>query len=120
MASTEVTYQPTTHFWIVAHGVHAEIPIEERPLPSHIFLREGGIMVLRGTPVCVDKPYPKDQHSRTYANLLMYLPWKSEADYLGDAAASPEKCQEMWEDKQVTCQNTADELKRMLRDSILG
>ena len=50
----------------------------------------------------------------------MYLPWKSEADYLGDAAASPEKCQEMWEDKQGSCQNTADELKRMLSDSILG
>ena len=120
MLSTEVTYLPTTTFYIVAHGDPAAISREERPLPSHIFLQGGGVMVRRQKPVCVDMPKQGTNHAAMYATLLMNLPWSSEADYLGNAATSEESCLAMWETEHLNCQSTSEDLKRMLQLSILG
>ena len=65
-------------------------------------------------------PRQKTEHASMYANLLMYRPWQSEADYLGNAAASEESCQAMWETEQVNCQLTSEELKRMIKLSQLS
>ena len=117
----EVQYLSTDEFWIVAHGELSNIPIEERPLPSHILLDDGQLMVLREKPVCIRKSsHSRDEHNKMYASLLMYLPWQNEVDYLGAAATSIETCQTMWEAHEEQCLSTAEELKRMLRNSALG
>ena len=119
--NTEVTYLPTTTgFWVVVHGEQEVIPITERPLPSHILLTSGGVMVRREKPVCLDLPNHRNEHARKYSTLLMCQPWSNEFDYLGDAADSLERCREIWEAEKDNCQSTSDELKTMLRRSLLG
>ena len=120
LTHTDVTYLPTNSFYIVAHGEVALTPIENRPLPSHIFLRGGSVMVLRKKPVCIDMPKHKTSHSSMYASLLMNLPWSSEAEYLGDAASSEESCQTMWDAEHVNCQRTSEDLTKMLQHSLLS
>ena len=120
LKETEVTYLPTTDYYIVAHGDHATIPIEERPLPSHIFLNGGRVMVRRSKPVCLDMPSHDTNHATMYATLLMHRPWMVEADFLGDAAISEERCQAMWDTEHDNCLQTSDELKRMLQLSLLS
>jgi hypothetical protein len=117
---TEVTYSPTTSFYIVAHGELALTPKENRPLPSHIYLRGGRVMVLRKKPVCIDMPKHKTRHSSMYATLLMNLPWSSEVEFLGDAASSEESCQVMWDAEHENCQRTSEDLARMLQHSVLS
>ena len=119
MISTEVTYLPTTTFYIVAHGDPA-VPKEERPLPSHILLQGGGVMVRRQRPVCIDMPRQGTNHAMMYAKLLMNLPWSNEADYLGNAALSEESCLLMWEAEHHNCKSSSEDLKRMLQLSLLG
>ena len=120
LTNTEVTHSPTTTFYIVTHGELALTPIENRPLPSHIFLRGGSVMVLRKKPVCIDMPQPKTRHASMYATLLMNLPWSSEVEYLGDAASSEESCQAMWDAEQENCLRTSEDLRRMLQHSLLS
>ena len=119
LLANEVNYLDTTKFWVVVHGDHLQIPVSDRPLPSHILLASGGVMVLRDNPICIDKPNPRDEHSRMYADLLMYRAWTSESDYLGEAADSFERCLEMWTAERDNCQSTANELNSMLKNSLL-
>ena len=120
MLATEVQYLDTTNFWVVVHGEFQQIPIVERPLPSHILLSGGGVMVRRVKPICLDKPNHRDEHSRMYADLIMHRAWTSESDYLGDAAASVDRCMEMWTAERDNCQSTANELNSMLKQSLLS
>ena len=102
----------------MVHGEYQDIPVEERPLPSHISMAGGGVMVRREKPICLDHPYHRDEHSRMYADLLMHRAWTSEFDFLGEAAESEDKCREMWTAEEDYCQATAEELKHMLRQSL--
>ena len=77
-------------------------------------------MVRREKPVCLDLPNHRNEHARKYSTLLMCQPWSNEFDYLGDAAASVERGCEIWEAEKDNCQSTSDELKTMLRRSLLG
>ena len=112
-----MTYLPTTNVYIVTHGELALTP--NHPLPSHIFLSGGGVMVLRKKPVCIDMPKHKTRHASMYSTLLMNLPWSSEVEYLGDAASSEEACQAIWDAEHDKCQRTSEDLKRMLQLSLL-
>ena len=77
-------------------------------------------MVCREKPICLDKPNHRDEHSKMYADLLMHKAWTSELDYLGEAADSVDRCMEMWTAEKDHCQATANELKHMLRQSLLS
>ena len=104
----------------MVHGEQEVIPITERPLPSQILLAGGGVMVRREKPVCLDLPNHRNEHARKYSDLLMCRAWSNEFDYLGEAAASMDRCLEIWEAEKDFCQSTSDELKKMLRRSLLG
>ena len=72
-----------------------------RPKTSsrHIKFSDGSVTVLVNDcnqGVFYSKKY-KDEHSKMYANLFLYLPWQNEKEFLGESSRSEEVCQAIWD-----------------------
>ena len=116
-----VTYEPSdSRFYIVTSADQGAIPVMKPPLPSHIFLADGGVMVRRKKPICIDMPINRTRHEEMYAALLMFQPWNNESDDLGEAATSLQKCQELFVMMKDNCRMVEEELRSMVRLSWLA
>ena len=95
----EPTLSPDRH--ILVSGPNTNVPPDERCLPYHIQLSDGKILILlRNVPprVIDTKKHKEDSHAQMYADMFLYLPWKDEEQFLGDASRSEEVCQAMWDE----------------------
>ena len=102
--------------FILVSGPIAQVPLENRRLPSHMVLSDGRtLLLLRNVPArVIDTQQHTDEHSRLYAHLFLYVPWVDEEEFLGDARRSLEFCRAKWEEWG----DAAIDLKSQLHDFV--
>ena len=64
-------------------------------LPSSILLQNGCFMTMNKKPVIVEVPHLTTEHEKEYSDLLLYTPWSSEENELGDALTDMVVCSNM-------------------------
>lgn len=108
--------------FILVSGRNAQIPENQRRLPSHIVLADGQtLLLLRNIPARVlDTPKEKDEHSRMYANLFLYVPFSDEESFLGEARRSLEACHAKWLEFGAAATDLRNQLRTFVTESWLG
>ena len=117
---TEPTMCPDRH--ILVSGQNANIPPEERCLPSHIQLSDGKILLLLRNvpPRVVYTNRHKDTHAQMYSDMFLYLPWQDEEQFLGEASRSFDHCQAMWDEYGAAALDLKQQLNEMIKQSWLS
>ena len=64
-------------------------------LPSRILLKNGSFMIQTRKPAVIQPPRLTVEHELEYSDLLLYSPWSSEEQDLGDALADMGICSYM-------------------------
>lgn len=70
-------------------------PAEELFLPTKILLRNGSFMIKTRKPSLIQTPKFNVEHNQEYSDLLLYSPWSSEGQDLGDALDDMAVCSNM-------------------------
>ena len=68
---------------------------EEMFLPTSILLKNGSFMTMARRPAIVEIPRLTMEHEKEYSDLLLYSPWSSEENDLGNALADMVVCTAM-------------------------
>jgi hypothetical protein len=68
---------------------------EELFLPTRILLKNGSFMIKTKRPVIIETPRFNAEHNQEYSDLLLYSPWSSEEQDLGDALTDMGVCSNM-------------------------
>ena len=68
---------------------------EEIFLPTSILLKNGTFMTMNKKPVIVQVPCLTTEHEKQYSDLLLYTPWSSDENQLGEALADMVVCSNM-------------------------
>ena len=107
---------------ILVSGPNAGIPEEQRLLPRHIEFSDGSVMVLvnDGNQRVIDSKTHKDEHSKMYAAMFLYLPWQNEEEFLGEASRSEEACQALWDEYKEMALDLKEQLRLAIRNSRLS
>ena len=117
--------EPTPHpdRLILVYGPNANVPVEERQLPSHIKLSDGSILILLKTtpPRVIDpKKHKEDSHAQMYADMFLYVPWHDEEAFFGEASRSKEACQALWDVWGDAAKDLKKQLYRRIKESWLS
>ena len=110
--------------YILVSQLNEHVPDEDRRLPSHIMLGEGEMMVLLKKSslrvLNTVKHKDKDMHARMYSDMLIYLPWDNEEEFLGEACRSEDVCQEMWEEYGEAALSVKTQLNNLVKEALLS
>ena len=95
-----------------------------RPKTSsrHIKFSDGSVTVLVNDcnqGVFYSKKY-KDEHSKMYADMFLYLPWQDEEEFLGEAKISEVACEALWDEFGEMALDLKEQLRLMIRNSRLA
>ena len=107
---------------ILVSGPNAQIPEGERRLPHHIEFSDGTVMKLvnDGKQRVIDSKKHKDEHSKMYADMFLYLPWQDEEEFLGEARISEVACEALWDEFGEMALDLKEQLRLMIRNSRLA
>ena len=84
--------------YILVSGDNSTVSKANRLLPSHFLLSDGTMMKRLSKPRVIDhKKSALKTHAQMYADMFLYVPWKNEEQFLGEAWRSEERCAAMWE-----------------------
>ena len=67
----------------------------------------------------INHGHHKSNHEKMYADMLIFLPWDSEEDFLGDACRSKEACEAMWEEYEEAVYSVKRQLNRLVTEALL-
>ena len=106
---------------ILVAGDNANVPEDERLLPSHFVLGDGNVMVrLRSENLRVTSTKRHgSKHEQMYSDMFLYMPWEKEEQFLGEARESEEACQALWDRYEASVQDIKTQLTRRIRRALL-
>ena len=106
---------------ILVAGDNADVPEDERLLPSHFLLGDRNVMVrLRSENLRVTSTkHHGSKHEQMYSDMFLYVPWENEEQFLGEARQSEEACQALWDRYEASVQDIKTQLTRRIRRALL-
>ena len=106
---------------ILVAGDNADVPEDERLLPSHFELPDGNVMVrLRPENLrVISTKSHRTKHEQMYSDMFLYVPWENEEQFLGEARESEEACQALWDRYEASVQDIKTQLTRRIRRALL-
>ena len=108
--------------FILVSGPNANVPLQDRRLPSHIVLSDGQMLVLLkdNQPRILDTQQHNDEHEQMYADMFLYIPWSDEEQFLGEAQRSLPACCVMWEEWGHAAMDLKNQLRELVKASWLS
>ena len=94
---------------------------QDRGLPEAFVMSDNRLMILRSTGLAVvdTTRFPHNQeHSRQYAQLLMFTPWSDEKVFLGQARQSAEACKALYTMHEAAINSVEEQCNRLIRLSV--
>jgi hypothetical protein len=106
----------------VSNTDKCQVSLKDRWLPSDINLCDGHILILLwNVPRWVmDTQRHRDEHSKIYADMFLYIPWQDEERLFGDARRSLDVCQAKWEEWWEAALDMKNQLKQVVKESWLS
>jgi hypothetical protein len=94
---------------------------QDRGLPEAFVTSDNRLMILRSTGLAVvdTTRFPHNQeHSRQYAQLLMFTPWSDEQVFLGQARQSAEACAALYTMHEADINSVEERCNSLIRLSV--
>ena len=90
-------------------------------IPEAFVTSDNRLMILRSTGLAVvdTTRFPHNQeHSRQYAQLLMFTPWSDEKVFLGQARQSAEACKALYTMHEAAINSVEEQCNSLIRLSV--